>query len=85
MDGGGPFGVLLMREVHLEWSAECPVKAILAYRTDADPQGESGDVRTWPGRLDPRTSALLRGLLAALTSKVIQHTAPEVDGLPASV
>ena len=61
------------------------MKDVLAYRTDADRQGESGDVRTWPERLDPRTPALLRGLLAGLASKVMQYTAPEVRGLPASI
>jgi len=33
-------------EMHLEWSTERPVKAVLAYQTDPDRQGESGDVRT---------------------------------------
>ena len=72
-------------EVYFEWSAYYIVKAVLAYWMDADRQGESGDVRTWPERLDPRTSALLRGLLAGLASKVMQYTAPEVGGLPASI
>ena len=72
-------------EVRFEWSADCPVKAVLAYWTDTERQGESGDVQTSPERLDPRTPALLLGLLAGLASKVMQYTAPEVGGLPASI
>ena len=33
-------------ELRLCWADSCRVKAVLAYRTDADRQGESGDVRT---------------------------------------
>ena len=72
-------------EVRLEWSAERAVKATLAYRVDPDRQGESGNVRTWPERGDPRTPTLLRGLLAGLASKVMKYTAPGVGGLPASI
>ena len=72
-------------EVRLEWLAKRPVKAALAYRTDPDRQGESGDVRTWPERQDPRTPALLRGLLAGLASKAMRYAALEVGGMTASI
>ena len=72
-------------ELRLEWTSERPVKAVLAYRTDSDRQGESGDVRTWPEWRDPRTPALLRGLLAGLASKVVNYSVPGVGGLPASI
>ena len=61
------------------------VKAVLAYRTDADRQGESGDVRTWPEWADPRAPALLNGLLAGLAAKVVSYSADGMGGLPASV
>ena len=44
-------------ELRIKWvgeaNAKCDeqlntVKAVLAYRPDADRQGESGDLRTWP-------------------------------------
>ena len=35
-------------ELRLWWADGCRVKSVLAYRTDADRQGECGDVRTWP-------------------------------------
>jgi hypothetical protein len=35
-------------ELRLSWGSDSEVKAVLAYRTDADRQGESGDVTTWP-------------------------------------
>ena len=61
------------------------MKALLAYRTDADRQGEGGDVRTWPEWHDPRTSSLLHGLLTGLATKVVHYAAPGVGGLPASI
>ena len=72
-------------ELRLDWTSERSVKAALAYRTDADRQGESGDVRTWPEWSDPRAPALLRGLLAGLAAKVARFADPAVGGLPASV
>ena len=73
-------------ELRIDWSAKPDaVKATLAYRTDADRQGESGDVRTWPEWRDPRAPALLHGLLSGLAAKVVRYAAPGVEGLPASV
>ena len=61
------------------------VKAVLAYRTDPDRQGESGDLRTWPEWRDPRAKGLLHGLLCGLAAKVVQYSTPGMGGLPASV
>ena len=72
-------------ELRLCWADGCRVKAVLAYRTDADRQGESGDVRTWPEWSDPRIPALLRGLLAGLAAKLVGYADEAVGGLPASV
>ena len=72
-------------ELRLSWAEEDRVKAHLAYRTDADRQGESGDVRTWPEWSDPRTPALLRGLLAGLASKLVRYSAAGVGGFPSSI
>ena len=72
-------------ELWLSWAEDDRVKAQMAYRTDADRQGESGDVRTWPEWEDPRTPALLRGLLAGLASKLVRYSAAGVGGFPASI
>ena len=72
-------------ELRLSWAEDDRVKAQMAYRTDADRQGESGDVRTWPEWEDPRTPALLRGLLAGLASKLVRYSAAGVGGFPASI
>ncbi len=72
-------------ELRLQWRDTCPVKATLAFRTDSDRQGESGDLRTWPEWSDPRCPGLLHGLLAGLASKVVKYSAKEVAGFAASV
>ena len=41
-------------ELCLDWTSATAVKVTLAFRTDLDRQGESGDVRTWPEWQDPR-------------------------------
>ena len=48
-------------ELRFDWSRDNTVRALLAYRTDSDRQGENGDVRTWPKWQDPQAPALLRG------------------------
>ena len=72
-------------ELRLSWADPSAVKATLAYRTDEDRQGESGDLVTWPEWRDPRAPALLHGLLTGLATKVVKYTAPGVGGLPASI
>ena len=50
-------------ELRINWMHADKVAATLAYRTDADRQGESQDVRTWPDWCDPRAPMVLQGLL----------------------
>ena len=45
-----------------------PIKAVLAFRTDQDRQGESNDVECWPPWADLCTSTLLKGLPLGLAS-----------------
>ena len=52
-------------ELRISWLNAEKVQAVLAYRTDADRQGESHDVRTWPEWHDPRTWLVLHGLGSA--------------------
>lgn len=72
-------------ELRLDWRVSDAVKAVLAYRTDADRQGESGDVTTWPRWQDPRAPPLLHGLLTGLATKLVKYTDPGISGLPASI
>ena len=72
-------------ETRLLFSAEEPVRCLLAFRTDADRQGESGDVNSWPMPDDPRTPMLLPGLLAGLAAKLRFYTASNVGGYTATV
>ena len=58
---------------------------MLAFRTDADRQGESGDVESWPHRDDPRLPSVLPGLLTGLAAKLRFYTAPGVRGYAATV
>ena len=61
------------------------MRAVLAYRTDPDRQGESSDVQTWPEWDDPRTPGLLYGLLAGLAAKLCHYAVPQIPGLTASI
>ena len=72
-------------ELRIDWTGESKLKATLAYRTDKDRQGESGDVRTWPEWRDPRTSTVLHGLLAGLAAKLRNYSDPSVGGFAASL
>ena len=72
-------------ETRLVFSADKPVRCLLAFRTDADRQGESGDVSSWPMPDDPRTPLLLPGLLAGLAAKLRFYTAANVGGYTATV
>ena len=64
--------------------ARC-VRSTLAFRTDSDRQGESGDVVSWPQPDDPRTRMLLSALLSGLAAKVRFYCSRETAGLTATV
>ena len=72
-------------ELRISWIDAAKLKATLAYRTDADRQGESKDVRTWPEWKDPRTSTVLHDLLAGLAVKLVTYSHDSIGGLPASL
>ena len=57
----------------------------LGFRTDADRQGESGDVESWPPPFDPRVRLLLPGLLMGIVSKLRFYTAPGIGGFTSTV
>ena len=61
-------------ELRIDWENQSSVKAVLAYRTDQDRQGESSDVRTWPEWRDLRVPVILRGLLVGLATKLVDYT-----------
>ncbi len=62
-----------------------PPRAVLAFRTDADRQGESHDVTSWPHRDDPRTPLVLLALLHGLAAKIRQYHVPGAGGYTATV
>ena len=72
-------------EMRITLMPNSPVKAVLAFRTDDDRQGESNDVEAWPPWADPRTRTLLKGLLMGLASKLVHYHVDGVAGLPASI
>ena len=53
--------------------------------SDADRQGESNDVSSWPPWCDPRARSLIRPLLLGLAAKIVSYNVDGVHGLPASV
>ena len=71
-------------ETFLSFDAES-VCCTLGFRTDADRQGESGDVQSWPPPFDPRVRAILPGLLMGTVSKLRFYTAPGIGGFTATV
>lgn len=71
-------------ETRLSWTGTS-LTAVLAFRTDVDRQGESGDVTSWPLWKDPRTPSILHGLLSGLASKLLCYSSPDVGGLPKSI
>ena len=72
-----------MLKLRLDWTADVGVRAVLAFRTDPDRQGESQDVRTWPDWADPRVGAVLHGLLSGLAPKVVRYATPNINDLTA--
>ena len=79
----GPTARLL--EVRLTLARSSKVRSLLAFRTDPDRQGESGDVDSWPAADDPRARMLLPGLLAGLAGKLRFYTVAGVRGYTATI
>ena len=72
-------------ELRLALNPAAGLKAVMAYRADADRQGESMDVTSWPPWRDLRARSLLRPLLLGLAAKLVQYHVDGVHGLPASL
>ena len=68
--------VMRCLEVRIFLEPDKPAKSVLAFRTDADRQGESQDVQSWPARDDPRLPMVLPGLLKGLAAKLRFYGAP---------
>ena len=77
--------VRLCLEMRLHCQAGSGIKATLAYRNDADRQGESHDVSSWPPWCDPRARSVLHSLLCGLAAKIAAYHVDGLHGLPASV
>ena len=77
--------VMRCLEVRVTFQEGLPPKSVLAFRTDADRQGESGDIESWPDREDPRLPVVLPGLLTGLAAKLRFYTAPGVRGYAATI
>ena len=71
-------------EVHLSLRGDVP-RCVLAFRTDPDRQGESGDVRSWPEADDPRTPMILPGLLMGLASKLRFYSGDGIGGYTGTI
>jgi hypothetical protein len=72
-------------ELRLLFRPALPVHVTVAFRTDADRQGEAQNVVSWPGRRDPRTPRVLPGLLAGLAAKLRHYRAVGTGGFTASI
>ena len=72
-------------ELRLAFDHANQVRCTLAFRTDADRQGESSDVQSWPQPDDPRTRMLLGSLLCGLAAKVRFYCHPGVAGFTATL
>ena len=60
-------------------------RVVVAFRTDADRQGESGDVTPWPPRGDPRVELVLRSLLEGLAAKLRLYRVIGAAGYTAAI
>ena len=77
--------VMRCLEVRISLEPGKAAKSVLAFRTDSDRQGESGDIESWPSREDPRLPMVLPGLLTGLAAKLRFYSAPGVRGYGATV
>ena len=73
-----------MLEVRVSLGECGRASCVLAFRDDQDRQGESGDVASWPPRLDPRAKPLLPSLLSGLAAKLRLYHSGGSAGLAAS-
>ena len=62
-----------------------PPKVVVAFRTDADRQGESQDVTSWPPREDPRARLVMCSLLEGLAAKLRLYRAPGTAGYTSAI
>ena len=60
-------------------------RVVVAFRTDPDRQGESGDVDSWPPRGDPRVRLVLGSLLEGLAAKLRLYWVEGIGGFTAAV
>jgi hypothetical protein len=60
-------------------------RVVVAFRTDPDRQGESGDVDSWPPRGDPRVRLVLGSLLEGLAAKLRLYRVEGTGGFTAAV
>ena len=72
-------------ETRLSFATGQKPKCLLAFRTDADRQGESGDVDSWPLAFDPRAKMFIPGLIMGLVSEPRFYTTSKVGGFTATV
>ena len=72
-------------ELRLTLRAHMPPKVVVAFRTDADRQGESKDVTSWPPRTDPRARLVVHSLLQGLAAKLRLYRVAGTGGYTAAV
>ena len=60
-------------------------RVMVAFRTDADRQGESGDVTSWPPSTDPRARLVLHSLLQGLAVKLRLYHVSATKGFTAAI
>ena len=72
-------------ETRLSFASTGAAHCVLAFRTDADRQGESNDVVAWPPSFDPRARMLVPGMIMGLVSKLRFYSTKGVGGFTATV
>jgi hypothetical protein len=72
-------------ELRIAVERGCPPHVVLAFRTDMDRQGESGDVTSWPPLGDPRVRLVLPGMLQGLAAKIRLYHVPGTAGYTATL
>ena len=72
-------------ELRVELSAGEAPRAVVAFRTDPDRQGESQDATSWPPRSAPRARLVLDSLLQGLASNLRLYRVPQTGGFTAAI